>query len=209
MTRDSRETQTDGQGRFRLARACPSGTGFVLVIQPGGTGTRRAVAPVPRGGSREIAVALVPGETARGRVLDDAGEPVEDVAVVLVLPYPEPGSGLVISLAERAAQDRRPGPVHARGPAEVRRSLRIPPRRRPDVLPARSLKLGGVDERGPDAVRRDDPRPGGQRGGQAGAELPHPGQPAPRAGKRARSRRLSSRATAGSASPSPRMTAAS
>ncbi len=68
----SLETQTDGDGRFRLT-GVPDENGALVVIAPCDTGTAIAFPAVERGGNRDIAVTLEAGETARGRVVDDAG----------------------------------------------------------------------------------------------------------------------------------------
>ena len=141
---DSRETQTDGEGRFRL-KGMPDGDGFLAVIPPGGTGTAPALAPVPRGGNREIAVALGPGESAKGRVLDDAGNPIEGVSVVPFLPYPDPRFGLQIWLAERTARTDAQGRFALEGLPRSGVQFEF---RRGDgrsVLPYESLKLGGAE----------------------------------------------------------------
>jgi len=96
------QTQTDGEGRFRLAGA-PDENGVLAVIAPGSTGTAPAFPSFARGGNRDIAVTLEPGETAKGRVLDDGGAPLEGVSVVPTVPSHDRRFGRSAWLLERSA----------------------------------------------------------------------------------------------------------
>ncbi len=139
----SLETQTDGEGRFRLT-GVPDENGALVVIAPGGTESAPAFPPVERGGNRDIAVTLEPGETARGRVLDEAGAPLEGVSVVPVVTFADPRVGLSAWLEERSATTDAQGRFSLEGlpESEVRFDFRG------DGLAAlhyQQLNLGGVE----------------------------------------------------------------
>ena len=141
---ESRETQTDGEGHFRLA-GMPDADGFLAVIPPGGTGTGPAAARRSRAAG--LARSRSPwgrANRSKGRVLDDAGIPIEGVSVVPFLPYPDPRFGLQIWLAERATRTDAQGRFALAGLPRSGAHFEF---RRGDgrsVLPYQSLKLGGA-----------------------------------------------------------------
>ena len=80
------ETKTDAGGGFRL-EAVPDSTDVLSVMAKG-------LAPsfplVEAGGDRRMTVHLTRGSTIRGRVVDDAGQPIEGVRVVPKVKNPRP-----------------------------------------------------------------------------------------------------------------------
>lgn len=131
-------TRTDADGRFRLT--VPDQAGMLAVLP-------RDLAPefprVAAGGDKDVAVTLHADHTARGRVLDDTGKPIQDVRVLAVIPSPTPGIGNPFWLTEAAVRTDAGGRFHVKG---------IPDHARFDFLkPGLSdirnyhLDLGGAD----------------------------------------------------------------
>jgi protocatechuate 3,4-dioxygenase beta subunit len=140
---ESRETETDAQGHFRLT-GIPDADGFLVVIAPRATDTAPGLVRVQGNGNREIAIALGPGQTAKGRVLDDAGKPVEGVTIAPFWPWPDPRFGLQISLFERSATTDAKGRFSLQGLPNSRIQFDFRGDGL-DVLSYQSLDLGGTE----------------------------------------------------------------
>jgi uncharacterized GH25 family protein len=104
------QTRTDAAGRFRLVVPDKAN---VLAVLP------RAFQPeFPRvavGGDREVEVTLRPGGSARGRVLDDTGKPIESVQVIAVVQCPDPAFCNPYWLTEAAVYTDAAGKFELKG----------------------------------------------------------------------------------------------
>jgi hypothetical protein len=92
---DATEARTDAAGRFRFT--VPDQADLVAILP-------RDFAPafprVAAGGDQTIDVTLRAGHTARGRVVDEAGKPIKDVGVLVVIASPDPRIGNPYWLSE-------------------------------------------------------------------------------------------------------------
>ncbi len=111
------ETKTDAKGAFRL-EAVPDDSNVLSVMAKGLT---PSFPMVDAGGDRQVSVELKPGATIRGRVVDDAGAPIEGVMVVPQVNNPRPNWGGFVYLDELEARTDRDGRFHLEGlPENVR-----------------------------------------------------------------------------------------
>ncbi len=99
------ETRTDARGAFRLD-GVPDAEEVLSVMAKG-------LAPgfplVDAGGDKEVKVELMPGATIRGRVVDDAGAPIEGVRVVPQISNPAPNRMGFVYLDESQTTTDRDG----------------------------------------------------------------------------------------------------
>jgi len=99
------ETTTDAQGTFRL-EGVPDESNVLSVMAKG-------LAPsfplVEAGGDRQVTVELKAGATIRGRVVDDAGAPIQGVRVVPQVGNPKPNWGGFVYLDQLQATTDRDG----------------------------------------------------------------------------------------------------
>ncbi len=111
------QTETDAAGRFQFV---VSDKANVLAILP------RDFLPqfpqVAAGGNQKVDVTLRTGGTARGRVQDDSGKPIQDVQVVAVISSPYPRIGNLYWLTESAVRTNREGKFELKGVPEGRDS---------------------------------------------------------------------------------------
>jgi protocatechuate 3,4-dioxygenase beta subunit len=111
------ETTTAAQGAFRL-EGVPDSSNVLSVMAKG-------LAPsfpmVDAGGDRQVKVEMKAGATIRGRVIDDAGKPIEGVWVVPQVPNPKPNWGGSVYLDQLQANTDRDGRFTLEGmPAGVK-----------------------------------------------------------------------------------------
>ncbi len=104
------QTRTDAAGRFRLT--VPDEAGMLAVLPRDFTPEFPRVAA---GGDKEVEVTLHTGHTARGRVLDDSGKPIQDVLVLAVIPSPTPGIGNPFWLTEAEVRTDAEGRFKLKG----------------------------------------------------------------------------------------------
>ncbi|WP_435021791.1 carboxypeptidase regulatory-like domain-containing protein [Tundrisphaera sp. TA3] len=102
---DMPETKTDDRGAFRL-EGVPDAANVLSVMAKG---LSPAFPQVDAGGDREVAVALKPGVTIRGRVVDDAGSPVEGAGVSPQITNPKPNWAGFVYLDELRTKTDRDG----------------------------------------------------------------------------------------------------
>lgn len=99
------ETKTDAEGVFRL-EGVPADQDVLSVMAKGLTA---AFPPVDAGGDRQVKVELKAGMTIRGRVVDDAGKPIEGVRVVPEINNPKPNWSGVVYLDKLEVSSDRDG----------------------------------------------------------------------------------------------------
>ena len=102
---DMAETKTDERGAFRLD-GVPDAANVLSVMAPG---LAPAFPQVQPGGDRQVAVELKAGATIRGRVVDDAGTPVEGARVAPQVANPKPNVMNRVYLDEQGARTDRDG----------------------------------------------------------------------------------------------------
>ena len=111
------ETTSDAQGAFRL-EAVPDPADVLSVMAKG---LAPSFPAIDAGGDRRVSVELKPGATIRGRVVDDAGAPIEGVMVVPKINNPRPNRGGFAYLDELKAKTDRDGKFVLEGmPEDVR-----------------------------------------------------------------------------------------
>lgn len=99
------ETTTDDRGAFRL-EGLPDEANVLSVMAKG---LAPAFPQIEPGGDRVVAVELKPGATIRGRVVDDAGSPIEGADVAPSIGNPRPNWGGFVYLDELGAKTDRDG----------------------------------------------------------------------------------------------------
>ena len=198
------ETKSDASGAFRL-EGVPDAANVLSVMAKG-------LAPsfplVDAGGDRQVKVELKAGATIRGRVVDDAGAPIEGVRVVPQINNPKPNwVGFVYLDALQAKTDRdgrftlegMPENVKCDVVAEGRSAVRQRPLSPSDESKNVLTLLG----------ERRDPRPGRRPAGESREELPGPGRDPEGEPSRANPWAVTSPGTGARAWPSPATTASS
>jgi uncharacterized GH25 family protein len=104
------QTRTDAEGRFRLM--VPDKANMLAVLP-------RAFTPqfprVDAGGDQKVEVTLKASHTARGRVLDDTGQPIANVRVIAVTASPDPGLANPFWLSEASVRTDSKGKFELKG----------------------------------------------------------------------------------------------
>ena len=108
------ETRTDAEGAFRI-EGVPDSEDVLSVMSKG---LAAAFPRVESGGDRQVRVELLGGATIRGRVVDDAGGPIEGVRVVPTVPNPSRARFGTVYLDEMAARSDRDGRFAIAGMAD-------------------------------------------------------------------------------------------
>lgn len=129
------ETRSGADGRFRLAGLRPSGT-YRLKAQREGFTWTETIAPTAAAGkpSQPVRIVMGPGQTASGRVVNDKGEPVAGVRLMLFRMTGDASTGLSGEDGRfeilRLNAGRYDLILHpSEGPTVQRRGIEIPPGR--------------------------------------------------------------------------------
>jgi RNA polymerase sigma factor (sigma-70 family) len=107
------QVRTDTEGRFRLT--VPDKADMLAVLP---RDFAPEFPPVAAGGDQKVDVAVRPGHSARGRVLDDTGKPINGVQLTAVVPSPDPRIGNPYWLSESAVRTDAEGQFELKGVPE-------------------------------------------------------------------------------------------
>jgi Carboxypeptidase regulatory-like domain len=99
------ETKTDAQGNFRL-EAVPDAPNVLSVMAKG---LVPSFPMIEAGGDRQVTVELKAGATIKGRIVDDAGSPIEGIQVIPSINNPKPNWAGFVYLDEHMGKTDKDG----------------------------------------------------------------------------------------------------